>query len=361
MVSLRQLLVHVHKAGQSDATSHLRERRLSPFCAGGKLLPEIYILGGPKCGTTELSEDMMLSGIQSVAALSDAGPYFPGFMKEFHYFIRRWRAENHTWELDASRESWFASMPPCTEGSGSGERPISGDFSPTQLALASPGDGWRISDTQDPQDVNIVDINLPQTLHSFYSHLVGADSNRVRFIVNFREPLSRMQSHWYHRLILGNASIPFKLGANFSEDVKRAVDEFGQGRVSMQLWYSLYGRQVRQYLAAFSPEQFIFIPYLYYVKFAKAEVCSTLSDFVGYPVSCKGVVNADETWLHNDHPTVEEDVPADLIERFQDMIADDNRLLVQQLCTGFQGGATLAHFLETPSAEAVEAWLKEGW
>eukprot|EP00971_Amphidinium_carterae_P309308 6146677-Amphidinium_carterae.1 len=64
LVSLRQLLVKSQKAKQSHVD---RRSALPATCAEGRLLPEVYLLGAPKCGTTELADDLMQSGIHSVA------------------------------------------------------------------------------------------------------------------------------------------------------------------------------------------------------------------------------------------------------------------------------------------------------
>eukprot|EP00971_Amphidinium_carterae_P249667 4955492-Amphidinium_carterae.1 len=197
---------------------------------------------------------------------------------------------------------------------------------------------------------------MARALEVYYSHYLGADSKRVRFIVNFREPLARMQSHWYHSKN-EKMTMPFYAGDSFTEDVRLTIDEFEQGNVMLPLWYSLYGRQVQRYLSAFNPNQFIFIPYHYYVYLAKGQVCETLSHFLNYPVTCKDVKAKEDTLKHYHHPTVEEEVPSDLMQRFQDTIAGENRLLVEQLSLAYQEGATLANFL---GFSGVEAWLKAG-
>jgi len=339
----------------------MRQTGISPVCAEDKLLPEVYLLGAPKCGTTELADDLMMSGIRTIAETSSVGPIFPGYWKEWHFFLRWWRWNNNTWDLENFREDWFADMPSCSTSGNAAERNIAGDFSVTQTALVPLGDGWSLVDTELPGDVHVGDINLPQTLSAIYSYYVGTGMHKLKFIINFREPLSRMQSHWYHMNETHLLSMNFDLSANFSQDVARASDEFEQGRITLLLWYSLYGRQVQQFMSAFSPNQFIFIPYLYYLQLAKEEVCSTMSEFLRYPVTCKEVVEANTTFNHHDHPSLEEDVSPSLMERFQRTIADENRLLVEQLLAGYQEGATLPQFQGSPSFEAIDAWLRGGW
>jgi len=371
LVSLRQLVVQRQRgqgAEQLDVGAVGKESsRLSPACGGGRLLPEIYLLGAPKCGTTELAGDMTISGIAPVPTLSTIGPLAPGFDKEFHYFLRSYREGNSYHsdsDVERSGEIWFESMPACNESvTAAGQRMITADYTPTQLALAPPGDGYRIVRTLFPSDQGVVDIDLPHTLQTIYSHYMGASINRVRFIVNFREPLARMQSHWYHMYQTSALSVPFLLAANFSEEVRLAVDGYLQGQLSMVLWYSLYGRQVKQYLAAFTPSQFFFLPFLYFINLAKTEVCDELSHFLDYPVTCRPPRPANEssTSMHFEHPSVEADVAPDLIARFQHTIAGENELLVQQLIMAHQQGATLAQFAGSPSVSAIKEWLTAGW
>jgi len=368
MVSLRQLVVQRHRrhrGEQLNLSSVGATKWQSPTCAGGRLLPEVYVLGPPKSATTEISEDMNASGIVSVAAVSTQGSYYSdspaGSPKEFHYFLRSYRSANHTFDVARSGQVWFESLPACSEPTDEGERMITADYTPNHLAMAPPGSGFSIVRTSLPSDAGFVAIDMPQTLLSIYSHYMGAAINRVRFIINLREPLSRMQSHWYHMRVRGINAIPFLLAANFSEDVRIAVDGYEQGRISLILWFGLYGRQLQQYVAAFAPSQFFLLPYLYYTSVAKAEVCGALSLFLDYPLTCEAVIPASEASMHTDHPSVEEDVAPDLIERFQQTIAAEKELLVQQLTMAHQQGATLAHFAGSPSAAAVEEWLTRGW
>jgi len=351
-----------HRGEQLDVNIERRSKGLSPTCANGRLLPEVYLLGSSKCATTELATELMDSGLVSAAAVSTAGPMFPGFDKEFHYFFRWWRSANYTIDVETLGRDLLESMPACSESLVGGQRMITGDYTPNHLALVPPGDGYRLTGATYPNDNEMGAIDLAHTLHSIYSNYLGAATNRVRFIVNMREPLSRMQSAWYQHLS-GNSimGIPFIMQANFSEDLRLAVDGFEQGEISLLMWYSLQGRQLQQYLAVWESGQFFLQPYRYYVNLAKAEVCDELSHFLAYPVTCSEVVPVNEAAMHHSHPSIEDDAAPDLIERFQQLVAAENKLLVQQLTMAHQQGATLAHFAGSPSIAAVEEWLTGGW
>eukprot|EP00971_Amphidinium_carterae_P073032 1444248-Amphidinium_carterae.1 len=67
---------------------------------------------------------------------------------------------------------------------------------------------------------------------------------------------------------------------------------------------------------------------------ARAEVCDSLAEFLNYPVACKEVGAANTHLNQHEHPPLEEDLSPDLMDRFQSAIADENRLLVEQLLAG---------------------------
>eukprot|EP00971_Amphidinium_carterae_P007873 155748-Amphidinium_carterae.1 len=126
-----------------------------------------------------MADDLMQSGIQSVAEVSSAGPWSPWDEKEFHFFLRCLRRNNYTWDLEVARQAWFDSMPSCNASDQAGDRRIIGDFTPNHLALVPPANGWTLVGLVHPADKHAADMNLPQSLQVIYSYYLGLDMSRV--------------------------------------------------------------------------------------------------------------------------------------------------------------------------------------
>merc|ERR1719454_588223 len=56
------------------------------FCAEGKLLPKLYLLGAPKCASTSLSEDL-IRGARKAGSTFDPAPH-QGSQKEWHFWSK---------------------------------------------------------------------------------------------------------------------------------------------------------------------------------------------------------------------------------------------------------------------------------
>merc|ERR1719493_692079 len=94
------------------------------MCYRGKSLPQLYVLGAPKCGSTSIAIDATNAGVQCA-----------GNVKEFNFWgkaaIREFK-QNETKII----EEWMRGMPKCELD----HRLLVADFSPKYLSIV-PGAG----------------------------------------------------------------------------------------------------------------------------------------------------------------------------------------------------------------------------
>mmetsp|Transcript_58892 Transcript_58892/g.140527 ORF Transcript_58892/g.140527 Transcript_58892/m.140527 type:complete len:388 (+) Transcript_58892:105-1268(+) len=329
------------------------------LCQRGKLLPELYLLGAQKCATTEFSVDLMSSGILSAAAQRT----HTGLQKEWHFFEYWLGDHNHTWDSQTVERDWYNSLPDCGAYPSSVEnRTILADMTPSNMRLVPLGDDMERSNPDAFGHTDVTEINLPVTLKAFY----GALSSKVVFMSLLREPMSRMQSAWYHSQdwkAKTGRTLPGARGQSFHEDLQMSLQEAEHDRLTMLLWGSLYGRQLQRYLSEFAASQFILIPYRYYTHLAQQEVCAVVAKRLGHSLRCKPIKEGG--WVPNSHkhPSLVDDVSAQLNERFERFIAHENELLQKVLLQANTEGATLPAFHPSGPAtlEAVKDWLIAGW
>lgn len=244
------------------------------LCVQGRLVPQLYLLGAPKCGTTSLASDLRRAGIRS-----NAEPE-----KELHFWNTM--AMRHLSLCDVPPKminSWLNLHPPCpTEGFQ-----VLGDYTPDNARLTSPPSGWRINTVNMVWSDNpflTTDMGkacLPTILHD---QLYLKSSSRLTFVFMIREPLSRVLSAFYFR----NAVL---LRKNHVEDqveasMQRRVSAMRQGVYDQPVWSSMYARQLEQYLDKFKATQFIIVPYLHYFQH-KCTLFHDLSLRLGIPLPCQ--------------------------------------------------------------------------
>lgn len=348
--------MHQADASEDWVATNITDGRL---CHRGKLLPELYVLGAQKGGTTEFAVDLLDSGVFSAASQR----VHTGLEKEWHFFEYWMVAHYQDWQEHDAMEDWYDSLPACDDSRfPRHERVILADMTPSNLRLVPLGKSMKRGGPSAFGHTDVAAVNLPVTLNRFY----GALSNRVTFVVLMREPLSRMQSAWYHSQAWKakhGRTMPGAHGASFQQDLLASVEGAEKHRLSMLLWGSLYGRQLEGYLSEFPASQFVLIPYKYYTELAEEEVCAAVTSHIKYHISCKHI--KEGSWVPNSHahPSLREDVSPELQQRFNDFIAPENALLEKVLLQAFIDGATLPAFHPDGTAElpALKAWLEKGW
>mmetsp|Transcript_61291 Transcript_61291/g.113789 ORF Transcript_61291/g.113789 Transcript_61291/m.113789 type:complete len:405 (+) Transcript_61291:82-1296(+) len=353
----------------------------SVLCRSGKWLPELFLLGGPKCGTSAMAMQLIQNGIPSAVdktgftnipqELADDDVDSDSFLaeKEMQFFTGWLRRSKGRWNATLAMQDWTAVMPECP--SLDSQRSLFADYTPGNLALVPPAASLNIDREVLAYGYNLTSINLPSTLELFYGQL----SPRLTFIVMLREPLAQLQSAWHHaEFVLTNfdgarvnqlmGDVP--LAINFTLELERALDLVDVGTMTLWLWYAFFGRQVEAYLTSFAAEQFIFIPMYHFLSDGpgRDEVCSTLQQRLDFHVACAEAATAVSS---HEHPSLIEDVPvtSELRARFDTFMLPEIELLVQVLFHAYLEGAHLPAFhpqdTNAPMALEVEDWLRTGW
>jgi len=351
----------------------------SVLCSRNKWLPELYVLGAPKAATTALAWELVQNGIPSSATITSfkfnqtfngVDPVFQaskgesGFLEyKESYFVFEWVLDHHIrWDPAAAKEDWFEGMPACPDGT---DRKLFADYNPGSLSLA--GNADTLGGVGSLLGVEATSIKLPAWLQSLYGPL----SARLTFVVMLREPLSALQSAWYHAraykdgtgeeavTILGVAT-----SHSFLSQLQETMEQFEQGHVSLWLWHVAYGTQLRQYLSFFEAAQFVFCPMLYFLQ-NPAEVAQPLEELLGYPLSFDQVLPEDEKNEHS-HPALGEEMApnSSTRARFDAIMANDSELLLEGLLDAHMHGAhmpRLPPYSGGTTTTEVKAWLIAGW
>mmetsp|Transcript_61290 Transcript_61290/g.113784 ORF Transcript_61290/g.113784 Transcript_61290/m.113784 type:complete len:409 (+) Transcript_61290:82-1308(+) len=357
----------------------------SVLCRSGKWLPELFLLGGPKCGTSAMAMQLIQNGIPSAVdktgftnipqELADDDVDSDSFLaeKEMQFFTGWLRRSKGRWNATLAMQDWTAVMPECP--SLDSQRSLFADYTPGNLALVPPAASLNIDREVLAYGYNLTSINLPATLELFY----GEFSPRLSFVVMLREPLSQLQSLWYHALfvwlqtqlppieLLGDlADLPPQRNATFTSQLEEALDLVDRGTMPLWLWYAFFGRQLEAYLDHFAAEHFVFIPMYHFLSDGpgRDEVCSTLQQRLDFHVACAEAATAVSS---HEHPSLIEDVPvtSELRARFDTFMLPEIELLVQVLFHAYLEGAHLPAFhpqnTSAPMAFEVEDWLRAGW
>eukprot|EP00971_Amphidinium_carterae_P268139 5319728-Amphidinium_carterae.1 len=223
----------------------------SRLCRKNKLLPNFYLLGSPKCGTSTLARELADAGAASVATLVVGAQSW----KEWHFFDEYW-IQHKTWDIEAVASKWYDALPKCEQVPK--KLKVVADMTPAYLRSVPLGAGLR----PNPKfHRGFSEINLPKTLKYAYGELSGD----VLFVAMLREPVSQMQSMWYFMRKLakekGRKSSIWNINPTFTEDLRLSLSELTRGRVTQLMWPALYSRHLKGYLSEFHASQLVPIPY----------------------------------------------------------------------------------------------------
>lgn len=247
-----------------------------------------------------------------------------------------------------------------------GERQVAGDFTPRNLRLV-----------QLPDQVKVTRESRNQSLPLYLQRFHGDQSGRLTFVTLLREPLSLMQSLWYHSKAnywLG----PCRecKGSSFNSALQRALDKTQNVPIVYEdwVWMGMFGHHLSQWLDRFDARQFFVVPYKYYA--ADPDVmCEKLSKHMQYKLDCSKVIKATGETTHangHEHPPLIEDTTALQRDQYADVFEEEHKKLIKTLRAAHHAGATFFHFDPPKGKEGtakengedsmtVEDWLKEGW
>lgn len=337
----------------------------SSFCVQERNLPQLFLLGAQKAATSSLAVDLLHAGVHTMGKHGE---------KEAHFFDRWANSTNLDIEdVPKLRRGFLQELPSCTT-----DENVVADFTPSNLRSVPLPEGttptgshwgmwWNMQAPEDLTKATGIEMDLPTMIHRLYGHVL---SRKLVFVVMLREPLSRMQSAWYH------AAQPYShwlqcrdcAAKSFQNALKttlaRAQGKLGgPPKVDDWLWASMYGRQLKHWLTLYDPVQFYVIAYKDYVRGSGQMVCNEIAEKMGRTLHCNKIAHgaAPASNVH-EHPSLSEDCPNELYSIFMSVIHMENFRLFKVLAKAMRRGTTLANFNETQrNDKGVKLWLERGW
>mmetsp|Transcript_482 Transcript_482/g.1071 ORF Transcript_482/g.1071 Transcript_482/m.1071 type:complete len:410 (+) Transcript_482:117-1346(+) len=325
------------------------------LCQNNKLLPELYLLGGPKCATTSLAMDLAQHGhVRAAPRLWSK--------KEWHF----WEKFSKQSKAEEVKQAFFNSLGPCP-----GARLVLGDFSINSLAAVQAPPEMDISACSCKGSPKKPAGDAPRLM----KHVYGKDSSRITMVAMLREPLARMQSSWYHAQAekfdeywgfrdcctnsFSDAISTIIAGASFNETGSSRFKGHLGGEGSV--WASMYGRHLRAYMKEFNVSQFVVVPYKLYSHGgeSKTAICNRLGERLHMHLNC-----SDEAYKVNvhSHPPLNKDLAPELIKGFRKLMFRENEKLVDVLARGHSQGMELAGY-DGPKGNRtqIKRWLQANW
>lgn len=327
------------------------------ICLRGKQVPDFYVLGVQKCATSSLANNLMEAGMKNVHG--DLNP------KEFHWFDHRMDYSLAMPEgYETNKAGWLSWMPDCP---ADGKRSVLADFTPDYLRIVPrPLEDFATRNSlREWMSVQEKDIMGPQKMYNLYGE---ERAKKLHFAVMFREPLSQMQSAWYHAKSFNFHNACKSCKANsFKEALEtNLLDLKQEGELNRTLtpwvWTTMYARQLQPWLQVFDPSQFYLIPMKQLTGEKKDDICSDLSQRLDFAVDCNSNgVESLHSWSH-EHPHVDEDAGPEMRKAFDKAMEPEKQRLIQLLANASSNGMGLANFAgKIGDASAIKEWLEGSW
>lgn len=342
-------------------------------CQDGKQLPDLYVLGVQKCGTSSLARALAGAGVQIA--------HSPDNAKELHFFNMPikvdfsldWEADNGRpwkeykeeakllpmikWEgssLEENRKMWHEYyMPTCPQG----QRTVLADFTPDYVRIVPKGeDVGRLYDFWRP--VDLMNVSLPKFMKSMY----GEASKKVTFAIMIREPLAQLQSAWYMSLRSNFIYCRSCKGESFNATLEQHMKQLKNKDLTEWLWTVMYARQIEEWLTHFDASQFYIIPMHVLAKGDNKNICREFARRLHFRMDCHGGEMTQT--FGGTHPTMEEDVgPEDsaIRTKFSAVMDVENERLVRLLSKAYAKGLSLANYEGLGDENSVRSWLLSGW
>lgn len=296
------------------------------ICIDGKHVPDLYVLGAPKCATTALAYEMISAGTRCA-----------GGIKEFHFF-KTTTLHQYYKRPDKLQGEWLDEMPMCPS-----ERALMGDYSPESLSLTD-GPGHEMYFERAKRE-------MPVALAGLY----GDSAPRLNFVVMVREPVSRAQSAFHYT---GGVQ------ASFRAEVEMYLAKFKPGDIENNynpIWGSSYGFQLERWLEAFDHSQFYVIPFRAFAQGNARRVCLDLTARIHYNIVC-GDSRTPQVRNRGKHNSLEVELGTDLMRQFRGLMEDDRQRLLHQLTLGSRRGMGLALYDgAAANRTAIREWLDQWW
>lgn len=321
------------------------------FCWEGKLLPQFYLLGAPKCATTSFSMELGRHGhVREAPKL-----WSP---KEWHFWEHFAEGTDH----QKAQKLFFDALGDCPE-----TRLVLGDYSITNLAAVPLPKGMQITPCSCVEQPPVHGGDAPRLVRAAYGEKA---SKNITLMAMLREPVARMQSSWHHAKAENFSSY---WGYNdccttsFEAAITHIVDSVDQGYYGLgmagtgSVWASMYGWQLEEWLKYFDASQLIIVPYRAYTSGAKAELCRELSRRMRAPMDCNTQAPRFFENVHT-HKELHEELSADLQARVTAVMHADKVRLLSVLVRAHAHGARLESYTGRKwDYAALKAWLEENW
>lgn len=196
------------------------------LCMSDRFVPEFFVIGVVKAGTTSFSSDLRMSSsfLWPKQPLSSVTRKEGHFFDEHYYKGPWWMAQNY---------------PKCRTD----VRIVASDASPRYL----------------------MDINVPERISRWYGNM----KHDLKFYIVLREPMARFHSDYYHARTTDWCD-DFKTMA-FDEVIDQILrgnwEKYtgGGGDCRDRLEGSLYKGSIQRWFNKFRPSQFTVVPWMYYV------------------------------------------------------------------------------------------------
>lgn len=303
------------------------------LCMHGHLVPEFFLVGVVKSGSTTFAGNMrqspeVLFPKKRKCTERRNGYCYNGTTKEGHFF-----------DFHVSNGSQFMaqSFPACR----------------TDMRLVATDESPRY----------LVDPDVPNVIANWYGPEL---QQRLKFVIILREPVARFHSDFYHATASDWCADYGK--KNFSTLVRKIVLEDGwwqhliggNKNCSDRLEASLYKGQLTRWFSIFNPEQFMIVPFHLAVGPSGANLIRKMWDILN-------VVHG-QPWPNSQlnqhyHPPLANDISMDLLDQFRSLLfAENGPLPLSSFFIDHPG----AHLYGLPRASmmdrtAIFDWLSENW
>jgi len=311
-------------------------------------VPEFYLLGSEKAGTTTFAADVMSLGFKSAKGQHQKELHSFDFHCNFH---TRQHRPKHEWMsngapmdvckkmTDSEKEHWAKQFARCESA------PMASliDLTPSNLRI--PG--------------------LPLVMADVY----GYKMFQLTFAIMLREPLSRFQSGWYNLGGKLKFETTFKEHVNSVLSMAENMDEQGIGQDYFldEFFRSMYSISMGRWLDLFRPTQFLIIPSSLYLKNTtfKSSVLQKIGGKMSNYVDTRAIQTQPHRHMNKgSHPPLSEDLDSSQIATLRAKYYDPtNRDLFEMLAEAIPDSLSLLGFegRKTPSPSEVEAFLISSW
>lgn len=263
------------------------------FCMNGKLAPEFFLIGAQKASTSSFAAEFFNSPAVVHPTFFNHDTLPDMHMKELHIFDEQAR-------FDRGQTWWLNHYPTCTHA----RRLISVDMTPNYM----------------------LEPKAPARMARWY----GEHAARLKFMVLLRDPVSRMQSAFYHGKVVHWCGTEY-VGITFQEYTRRFVSEHEVDAEAAWLRWSshctavrgsAYAQQIKLWFTTFSSQQFTIVPSAFQTDrsltpYGRKTVAKKMFEVLGIPGSAQDA--ASDCNVHA-HPPLERDLPPELLSKLQKAI-----------------------------------------